>query len=49
MDKENTTYSKKVIEIADFIFKNPGKDNVNDVLSEFVGICRKKKRTFERM
>ena len=48
-NNENTTYSKTVIEISDFIFKNPDKDNINDVLAEFGGKWRRKKRTFERM
>ena len=29
MTEKNTTYSKQVIEIVDFIFFNPGKDNAD--------------------
>lgn len=45
--KETTTYSKQVIEIADYIFKYPDK-KMSEVLSYFVKKCRKDKRTIER-
>ena len=41
------TYSKQIIEIADFIFKHPNK-KMSDVLSYFVERCRKNRRTVER-
>ena len=41
--------NEKVNIIADFIYTNPQKDNINEVLAEFGGIWRKKKRTFERL
>ncbi|MDR2586370.1 MAG: hypothetical protein LBC84_09200 [Prevotellaceae bacterium] len=47
MTNKNTLYSKKVIEIADFMFKHPDK-KMSDVLSHFVVNCRKNRRTIER-
>ena len=47
-NNENTTYSKKVIEIADFIFANPTKE-MSIIVSEIVSKCQKSERTFERM
>ena len=47
MITEQHTYSKKVIEIADFMYKYPDK-KMSDVLSYFVVRCRKNKRTIER-
>jgi thioesterase domain-containing protein len=43
-DKE---YSKEVIEIADVLFAKPDR-RVSEVVSYFVGKCRKNKRTIER-
>ena len=40
-------YSKKVIEIADYMFKHPDK-KMSDVLSCFVVKCHKNRRTVER-
>ena len=45
---DTPTYSKQVIEIADYILANPEKDNANDVLAKFGGVWRRKLRTFER-
>ena len=47
MKREKPTYSKQVIEIADFIYKYPDK-RMSDVLSYFVERCRKNRRTVER-
>jgi flagellar biosynthesis chaperone FliJ len=47
MTYDKVKYSKAVIEIADFIFKNPDK-KMSDVLSYFVIKCRKNRRTIER-
>lgn len=47
MNDRQPTYSKQVIEIADFVFSNPDK-KVSEVLSYFVGKCRKTVRTVER-
>jgi hypothetical protein len=47
MTKEQPTYSKQVIEIADYIFKYPDKKR-ETVLSYFVVKCRKTRRTIER-
>jgi len=44
--KKNTTYSKQVIEIADYIFKNPD-EKMKSVISVFVGKFRKTSRTIE--
>jgi hypothetical protein len=40
-------YSKIEIEIADYIFANPDKKR-GQILSHFVAICRKSRRTIER-
>lgn len=47
MKDKSTTYSKTVIEIADYIFANPDK-KPRDIVSVFVGKCRKSERTVER-
>jgi len=47
MNDKNITYSKQVIEIADFLYKYPDK-KMSEVLSYFVVFCRKNKRTIER-
>lgn len=47
MTDRDTTYSKIEIEIADYIFGNPGKKR-EDILSYFVALCRKNRRTVER-
>jgi hypothetical protein len=47
MNDKNKTYSKQVIEIADYMFANPDK-KMSDILSYFVVFCRKNKRTIER-
>ena len=47
MSDKKTTYSKIVIEIADYIFSNHDK-KMSDILSYFVTRCRKNERTIER-
>jgi len=47
MGDKKPTYSKQVIEIADFIYANSDK-KMSYILSYFVGKCRKNSRTIER-
>ena len=47
MDEKNTTYSKKVIEIADFMLRNPHRKTA-EILAYFGGKWRKGRRTIER-
>jgi hypothetical protein len=47
MNDKKTTYSKLIIDIADYLFEHPDK-KTSDVLSVFVGKCRKSGRTIER-
>lgn len=47
MPDKHPTYSKTVIEIADYIFANPDK-KMSDVTSRFVEKCRKNSRTIDR-
>jgi len=46
MNEKEKTYSKKVIEIADYIFKNP-QSKTAEIIAVFCGKLRKKKRTIE--
>jgi len=46
MSDNKPTYSKQVIEIADYIFANPDK-KVSDIVSVFFGKFRKTTRTIE--
>jgi len=45
--QDEPIYSKKIIEIADYIFANPEK-NMTEVLSYFVKKCHKTERTVNR-
>ena len=47
MSEKTPKISRKVIEIADFLYKHPDK-KTSEVLSYFVGKCRKNGRTVER-
>ena len=47
MDKKKMKYDKHVIDIADFMFKNPHK-KMSDILSYFVLKCHKNERTIRR-
>lgn len=47
MTNKQQTYSKQVIEIADYLFKFPDK-KMSEVLSYFAVKCRKNDRTIER-
>jgi hypothetical protein len=47
MTDKKPTYKKEIIEMADYIFANPNK-KASEILSFFVGKCRKNKRTVER-
>jgi hypothetical protein len=47
MNDKKTTCSKLIIDMADYLFEHPDK-KTSDVLSYFVGKCRKSKRTVER-
>ena len=46
MSDKNTTYSKQVIEIADYIYKNPQYKTAK-IIAVFCGKLQKSKRTIE--
>ena len=47
MNSDNPTYSKTVIMIADYMFANCDK-KMTEILSHFVAVCHKDKRTVQR-